>query len=327
LARQRRYPAVAASLRRLLHSLGAVPLRDWLLNYFSQPGWLLASSGFPRWTGFVMEPARIFGGDPKAAAAAAVLVELAVAAIDIADDLIDGDFVGSREDRHRAMNAAVGAGLLTQLAYARLADQLGPECATLIAERAGKWSLASVDGQDRDVLLQSRIDVSEDEALAVTRRKSGSLVRMAFETGAMVATQDAALVECTGQFGESVGLVAQLLNDLGGVDDASGNKTDFRARTKTTPVAFLLRSAIEDNRQSVIDWYRNLDFQDPSREHELAVLAHDLGAMDFAWILADQYRREAIATLRRDADTLRTPALLELVPLLPSVRGRTLRGE
>jgi geranylgeranyl pyrophosphate synthase len=149
---------------------------------------------------------------------------------------------------------------------------------------------------------------------------------MAFEVGAAVATNDVAVIESVGALGESVGLVAQLLNDLGGVDIASGNKTDFRARTKTAPVAYLLRSAAEDNHQVVLDWYANSDLDDPAHERELAVLAHDLGAMDFAWILADTHRREAVAALKGAAVELNKPELLKLMPLLPSVRGRPARS-
>jgi geranylgeranyl pyrophosphate synthase len=326
MPRRRRYPEVALALRRLLDPLGPVPLREWLQHYFAQPGWALAPSGFARWSGFVMEPARVLGGATPAAAMAAALVELSVAAIDIADDLIDGDFIGDRQEQHRAMNAAVGLGLLTQRAYVELAKLISAERAMRVAERAARWSLGSVDGQDRDVLLQARVDVSEDEALAVTRRKSGSLVRMAFEVGAAVATDDDQLIDRVGELGESVGLVAQLLNDLGGVDIASGNKTDFRARTKTPPVAFLIRSAAEEHKQVVLDWYADTDLEDPARERELAILAHDLGAMDFAWILADTHRREAVAALKHAADELNSPELLELMPLLPSVRGRPIRS-
>jgi geranylgeranyl pyrophosphate synthase len=326
MPRRRRYPEVASALRQLLDSLGQVPLRTWLQDYFAQPGWVLAGTGIPRWSRFVMEPAHVLGGSQEAAAMAAALVELAVASIDIADDLIDGDFEGDQQDHRRAMNAAVGVGLLTQRAYVELAKRTGSDRAIRIADRAARWSLGSVDGQDRDVLMQFRIDVSEDEALAVTRRKSGSLVRMAFEVGAAVATDDERLIDSVGALGESVGVIAQLLNDLGGVDVGSGNKTDFRARTKTAPVAYLLRSAAEAHHQVVLDWYANPDLDDPARERELAILAHDLGAMDFAWILADTHRREAVAALKRAADELNSPELLELMPLLPSVRGRPVRS-
>src|SRR5438477_11399037 len=93
---RRRYPEVASAIRRLLDSLGSAPLHAWLEQYFAQPGWVLATTGFPRWSAFAMEPARVLGGSPQAAAMAAALVELAVASIDIADDLIDGDFVGDQ---------------------------------------------------------------------------------------------------------------------------------------------------------------------------------------------------------------------------------------
>jgi geranylgeranyl pyrophosphate synthase len=283
----------------------------------------------PRWSGFVLEPARILGGSAESAAVAAALVEVTVAAIDIADDLIDGDWGGDVEDQHRAMNAAVGLGLLSQSAVALLAEQVGAERALRIAQRVGRWSLASVTGQDQDVLNQQRLDVSEDEALAVTRRKSGSLVRMAFEVGALVATDDEAIVSAVGDLGEAVGVIAQLLNDLAGLDvGAVGQKLDFAARTKTAPVAFLLRSAREEQHQVVLDWYAGAagTAASTTTERELSRLANEVGALDFAWVLADAQRRDAAAALKATAERLQAPALLELLPLLPSVRARRYRS-
>jgi geranylgeranyl pyrophosphate synthase len=227
------------------------------------------------------------------------------------------------------MNAAVGLGLLSQSAVAQLAEQVGAERALRIAQRAGRWSLASVTGQDQDVLNQQRLDVSEDEALAVTRRKSGSLVRMAFEVGALVATDDEAIVSAVGDLGEAVGVIAQLLNDLAGLDvSAVGQKLDFAARTKTAPVAFLLRSAREEQHQVVLDWYAGAagTAASPTTERELSRLANEVGALDFAWVLADAQRRDAAAALQAAAERLQTPALLDLLPLLPSLRARRYRS-
>jgi geranylgeranyl pyrophosphate synthase len=317
-------------LRRLLAPLGPAPLAEWLERYFTRPGWVLAPDTTPRWTGFVLEPASVLGGSAAGAAIAAALVEVAVAAIDIADDLIDGDWSGDLADQHRATNAAVGLGLLGQAAIPLLGAELGAERALRIAERAARWSLASVSGQDQDVLNQHRLDVSEDEALAVTRCKSGSLVRMAVEVGALVATDDEDVVRAVGDLGEAVGTIAQLLNDLAGVDThASGQKLDFRARTKTVPVAFLLHSARDGGHQRVLDWYTQSMptpvEADGAAEQALSQLARDLGALDFAWVLADAQRREADAALRAAAARLARPELLDLLRLLPSVRARAAR--
>jgi geranylgeranyl pyrophosphate synthase len=325
---RRRYPEVASVVRGVLVSLGeAQPsLATWITDFLERPGWVLARQGRPRWSSFVVETCRVLSGDPVAAAIAAAMVEFVVAAIDITDDIVDGDWTGDARDQARAVNASVGLTLLAHRTQSLLATRLGVARAATIADRMAVLSLATVDAQDRDILMQDRLDVSEDEALDVTRRKSGSLVRMAFEVGAAVASDSPELIEVVGSLGEAVGTIAQLLNDLAGLDlTVTGQKTDFRARTKTAPVAFLLQSAREDGHTVVLDWYTNTQPCDSDAERELARLAHDLGALDFAWILADTCRREASATLVMQVAELKRPELLELLPLLPSVRARPTR--
>jgi hypothetical protein len=64
---------------------------------------------------------------------------------------------------------------------------------------------------------------------------------------------------------------------------------------------------------------------DGAAEQALSQLARDLGALDFAWVLADAQRREADAALRAAAARLARPELLDLLRLLPSVRARAAR--
>jgi geranylgeranyl pyrophosphate synthase len=325
MTNRRRYPEVASVVRGVLGSFGVAQpsLATWIAHFLERPGWVLAQQGRPRWSAFVVETCRVLSGDPAAAAIAAAMVEFVVAAIDITDDIVDGDWAGDTRDQARAVNASVGLTLLSQRMQSLLAARLGSARAADVADRMVSLSLATVNAQDRDILMQDRSDVSEDEALDVTRQKSGSLVRMAFEVGAAIAVDDRELIEVAGSLGEAVGLIAQLLNDLAGLDlTVSAQKTDFRARTKTAPVAFLLRSAREDGHTVIVDWYENAHLTDPDAEHELARLAHDLGALEFAWILADTCRREAAGALVKQADALGRPELLQLLTLLPSVRAR-----
>ncbi len=75
----------------------------------------------------------------------------------------------------------------------------------------------------------------------MTRRKAGSLAAMACQVGAAVAVDDPAILELVGDFGRHVGVVAQLLNDLAGVDpDSASRGSDLRRGKKTLPIAYAL---------------------------------------------------------------------------------------
>lgn len=145
---------------------------------------------------------------------------------------------------------------------------------------------------------------------------------MACQVGAAVATDEAAVIGLAATFGSHVGVVAQLLNDLAGVEPgAAGRGTDLRRRKKTLPVAFALRCAGEEGLPEVLAWYRG----EPTSigdEEWLAGVLRDLGALHYTWVVADAHRREALATVRRLAEATGRAEVWGLRRLVPTLQSR-----
>jgi geranylgeranyl pyrophosphate synthase len=319
----RKYSDVA----RALHLLLVAPrlhqdLQTELVAFFSRPGWSLGSTP-PRWPPLVYETCRALGGDPKGSGGnvAAAAVEVAVAAIDVADDLIDNEWQGP--GRELALNQTLVLSWLSQAAILDGASYLGSRARTL-CEIVANGSLGSCVGQDLDLRLAQRgADVSEDAALTATITKSGSLGAMACQAGAALATEDAELIATIGVFGRHLGTVGQILNDLAGVDVAQGPlKSDIRERKKTLPIAFLLRCAREENIPDVLEWFEPDAKLDDATILRLSTLIHDVGGLDYTWVMADAYYREAVAVLRSLEPRIGAGGVRRLRRLLPPVRAR-----
>jgi geranylgeranyl diphosphate synthase type I len=161
----------------------------------------------------------------------------------------------------------------------------------------------------------------------MTRRKSGSLLAMACEVGAALASDDQQTLETFRSFGTHLGVVAQLLNDLVGVDPsltAEERGTDLRRRKKSLPVAYALRCAREEAILPVLEWYARPagDAGRPGEEERVVQVMSDLGALHYAWVVADAHRREALADLRRLEALIGPRGVKRLRRLVPATPAR-----
>ena len=313
---------VAIHVRRAVDQAGLPgDLRDLLLTLLATPGHILAPGGQPRWPRFVLASCLALDGPGHSAAQAAAAVEFVAVAADLLDDVLD-DELPAGSDQRVAVNASHVLAWLGQATALQLAAGIGSRRAMLVVGSLSEGMLAAHAGEHLDVVLERKPIASEDLALEMTGRKSGSMIGMACRVGAALATDDPATLDAVGTFGYRVGVVAQVLNDMVGVDaDAAVRGSDLRRRKKTLPVAFLLRCAEEEGLGDVLDLYARPEAPSPDEEQRLAVLIHDLGALHYAWTVADAWRHEAVASLTRlqstthiDTDRLRR--------LIPSVRAR-----
>lgn len=216
---------------------GEAAFRSLLLALMSQPGRVLADPGRAKWPAFVTLTCAALGGEPCAAAHAAAAVEFAVAAIDVADDVVDGDQSSDTLSGNRAVNASLALSWLAQRCATSLVDILGADRAERIGRLLAEGSLGSCAGQDFDLALEGCSNPGEVRSLAMTSGKSGSLVSMACQVGAAIATEDRAILDLVGRFGTHVGVVAQLLNDLVDVDPLVVRGNDLRRHKRTLPIA------------------------------------------------------------------------------------------
>jgi geranylgeranyl pyrophosphate synthase len=333
LRRSGRYPSVAAAVREAIGDIpGCPPLVDELERVLARPRWSLAPSGRMVWPRYVLATCEALGGDCSRAVWPAAAVEVTVAAIDVADDLIDGDLADLPAImRARLTNAATALAFVGQLCMARAMACVPAENAGLIARLIATCAYGSAAGQDLDLLLETRPSPSTEEALEATRRKSGSLGAMACAVGAATATTDGHTLDLVQRFGNYLGTSAQLLNDMDGVGLGS-EKSDLRQRKKTLPVTYLLAEAPRRTGAAalptIVDaWYgqQQLLGATPERERELQVVLHDTGAVHFTWVIADAHYREAEHALQALSLYTGRPQVLELRHLLSSTKARRAR--
>lgn len=330
-ARQRNADSVevAEYLIGLLGRIAVTPaFRSLLTGLLARSGRALAPGGRTRWPAYVFGFSDALDGNRVAATIAAAAIECTIAAADAVDDLVDDEWAVFGVAPGRALNAAAALPWLTQRCLGEFAAQLGTARAGLIGGLLADGYLAAAAGEDDDLRLEAIPDASAEAAHEMTRCKAGTLVGMACRVGAAVATDDPAMLLGAGTFGEQVGTVAQLLNDIAGVDpDPNGRGSDLRLRKKTLPVAYALRCAHDEGIAALREWYDRP--RQPSQgcgggngrdEQAIAELIRDLGGLHYSWIVATAHRREAITALDQLARISGQPQLHSLRRLVPPVR-------
>jgi geranylgeranyl diphosphate synthase type I len=189
------------------------------------------------------------GADPEDLVAGAVAVELVHNFSLIHDDLMDRD----AERHHRptvwsvwgdAMAVLVGDAMLS-LAHEVL-DDSGSAYAGSASRALGRATRELIRGQVLDVAFESRNDVTLAECLDMAAGKTGALMGVSAELGAVLAGASTASASALRTYGEQVGLAFQLVDDLLGIwgwPERTGKPvfSDLRSRKKTMPVAWTVQ--------------------------------------------------------------------------------------
>jgi len=181
-------------------------------------------------------------GDWRPAVSAAAAAELYVAALDLCDDIEDGDYsvIVERYGLPIALNAATA---LLALAHTVLRPTVfdGAGAAHRRAQDALWEGLAvATGGQHLDLSAAGDAPLSVDECLDIARRKGGALVEACCRAGAVFGAANPELIERCGRLGASMGLLAQLDNDMHDAED-SVYKSDVTRLKQTVPVAIARR--------------------------------------------------------------------------------------
>ena len=210
------------------------------------------------------------GGDYRKTLPAAAAVELGHNFSLVHDDIEDAD----RERRHRptlwaiwgvplAINAGDALFALSRLALYRLMDdeEYEPQKLLDVMKVYDETCLALCEGQYLDISFERRTDVTVDEYMEMIAKKTAALISAAVETGAMMATDDPAVVAAYRDFGYDLGLAFQIADDLKGTfwtSAASGKPEagDVRKRKKTLPLVWALEHGSEADRGRLISIYQ-----------------------------------------------------------------------
>jgi geranylgeranyl diphosphate synthase type I len=200
-------------------------------------------------------------GDYRAALPGAAAVELGHNFSLVHDDIEDRD----TERRHRAtlwtvwgVAQAINAGdtlfTLSRMALHRLTELGFSDTKVLALMRLyDETCLALCEGQFMDIWGAEHDEhLSVDFYFDMIGRKTAALIAASVQAGAMLATDDAAVVEAYRGFGWSLGIAFQLNDDLLGIwgDEQTTGKepSDLAKHKKTLPVIYALERASDDDR-------------------------------------------------------------------------------
>jgi geranylgeranyl diphosphate synthase type I len=156
--------------------------------------------------------------------------------------------------------------------------------------------LALIEGQDLDVSFEQRRLVDEEDYLTMVGGKTAALIACATELGALLASDDGALVGHYRRFGRHLGFAFQMTDDILGIwgDPAVTGKpaaSDIVRKKKTLPVLFALGKS-----PVLRDIYDNHDIDEGGLAAVLDIL-DKVGARKYTESLADQYKKRGLADL------------------------------
>jgi geranylgeranyl diphosphate synthase type I len=240
--------------------------------------------------GLVMLTGEALGAAVEDLLPGAVAVELVHNFSLIHDDLMDRD----TERRHRPTvwsvwgdpTAVLAGDALLSLAHEVLAETgsayVGP--ASVALARATR---ELIRGQVLDVAFERRDDVGLAECVDMAAGKTGALLSVSAELGAVLAGAPSDVSRAFAEFGAELGIAFQLVDDLLGIwgwPDRTGKPvfSDLRSRKKTMPVVWAITHGGETGRE-LAAWLAGPDHE-PTEEglHHAAELVDRAGGRHWA---------------------------------------------
>lgn len=156
---------VAGAIAELLNELADHPaLYEQLTSVLAQPGRFFTSQGMNKWTLFIVETCASLGGDLTVTPYAAASVELMLAAGDVIDDVVDGDWKPNFGSIGSGFNSDFALSLLAQRALDHLGATCSPERLAYIRSIVNTSVLKSCAGEDLDLRLEHVVKAGVEQA-------------------------------------------------------------------------------------------------------------------------------------------------------------------
>ena len=248
-------------------------------------------------------------GDHRAALPGAAAVELGHNFSLVHDDIEDGD----TERRHRptlwavhgipqAINAGDMLFTLSRKALHRLTDLGFPDAKVLRLMRLhDDTCLALCEGQYLDIWASERAEPMTVELyFDMIGRKTAALIAASVEAGAVLATDDEAVIARYRAFGWALGIAFQLNDDLLGIwgEQALTGKepTDVARHKMTLPVIYAFEHAGAADRKGLEAVWKT-ESPDDGQVAAAVALIEKLGGRAYTRDQAKEYRDRALAEL------------------------------
>ena len=248
-------------------------------------------------------------GDHRRALPGAAAVELGHNFSLVHDDIEDDD----RERRHRptlwalhgipqAINTGDMLFSLSRIALHRLTDLGFPDRTVLRLMRLYDHTcVALCEGQYLDIWMADHDDaLSVELYFDMIGRKTAALISASIEAGAVLATDDEAVIDRYRAFGWDLGIAFQLNDDLLGIwgqEQATGKEpTDVPRKKKTLPVIYAYEHGTDDDRVRLAALYANGHLT-PEHVAEVMAILERTGAREYTRDQARLHRDRALAAL------------------------------
>ena len=175
--------------------------------------------------------------------------------LDLTDDVEDHELSETDwppDSEPVAINTGTGLLFLALLALERLSKQgVSQEVIAhlrLMFCQAG-WSLTA--GQHRDLISPQGVFKSPDEAILTMKLKTGTSVKLYFQTAAHLAGASAEVENCFAQLGEEIGIMSQMRGDYLNIWEYLPS-SDLSNRCQTLPVLIGLEQLSGSDRETLL---------------------------------------------------------------------------
>jgi geranylgeranyl diphosphate synthase type I len=161
--------------------------------------------------------------------------------------------------------------------------------------------LALCEGQYLDIAMSRSEELMTVELyFDMIGRKTAALIAASIESGALLATDDEAVIHRYHAFGWALGIAFQLNDDLLGIwgaEQATGKEpSDVAHKKKTLPVIYAYEHAAPEDRARLAELYVVRD-PGPQEVAEIIAILERSGAREYTRDQARRYRDEALAEL------------------------------
>jgi len=242
------------------------------------------------------------------------------------DDIMDDDEI--RRGRNAVhveydMPTAINAGdAMLAIAFERLVMSANIELHDIpsLVNRIA-WMVRRVsEGQQLDIEFETRQRVTEEEYIEMIEGKTAVMFHICAEIGAQVAGADEEVIQCMAEWGRSVGLCFQLMDDLIDVlsDSATLGKptgSDVAQGKQTLMVIHALQQPESDVKSRLIAVLGKCEDATEEMIQDGIAALNELGSIDYARAKANEYHQYAHSCLNRLPDGPAMLALRELTDL------------
>ncbi|MEL6406301.1 MAG: polyprenyl synthetase family protein [Chloroflexota bacterium] len=161
--------------------------------------------------------------------------------------------------------------------------------------------LDTVEGQALDISFEDRLDITPDEYLTMIRLKTGRFIETATHIGALLSTDDAAVVANYTEFGKYLGLAFQMQDDYLGIwgdPEVIGKSStgDIENKKKSYPITYAFTHADEPQQKRLHAIYTKDELDTDDVSVVLGVL-DELDVRAKTEAIVEQYYTNAMSAL------------------------------